>query len=148
MKNFILKILALLFLSFSCTTNSWGQAGKDEYTFYTSPSKQFLAGNDHVSEGFLAPLNDGKILLLFRLDPGIEGDHVGTNAYIAIITYDPEKDSWSKVETVGLLRKAESSPSFGGLMETKQKADILFTVMTMVLLGLNLNNQRLGLIRN
>ncbi|WP_339713174.1 sialidase family protein [Cyclobacterium amurskyense] len=124
MKNFILKILALLFLSFSCTTNSWGQAGKDEYTFYTSPSKQFLAGNDHVSEGFLAPLNDGKILLLFRLDPGIEGDHVGTNAYIAIITYDPEKDSWSKVETVYNSHQYDDRNIHGGI--TKEGRIVAF----------------------
>ena len=124
MKNFILIILALLFLSFTCTTNSWGQAGKDEYTFYTSPFKQFLAGNDHVSEGFLAPLNDGKILLLFRLDPGIEGDHVGTNAYIAKITYDPEKDGWSKVETVYNSHQYDDRNIHGGI--TKEGRIVAF----------------------
>ena len=48
----------------------------------------------------MAPLDDGRILLIFRLDPGKEGDHVGANGFIAKITYDPERDTWERVETV------------------------------------------------
>ena len=59
-----------------------------------------LFSDDHTSEGFLAPLCDGRILLVFRLDPGLAGNHVGTNAYIARMAYDPRRDAWGEVEPV------------------------------------------------
>src|SRR5665648_240696 len=117
MKNFNLIILTLI-LSFSivyCTRSHTDKPGEKEYTVYISPFKPLLFSDDHTSEGFLAPLDNGRILLIFRLDPGIEGDHVGTNGYIAKIFYDPEKDQWGKVETVYNSHQYDDRNIHGGV---------------------------------
>lgn len=62
--------------------------------------KPALFGNDHMSEGVLLPLSDGRIMLAFRRDPGVEGHHVGTGGHIAQSIYDPAADRWSKIETI------------------------------------------------
>ncbi len=75
-------------------------AANEEGTLRTTEIKPVLFSDDHTSEGFLAPLADGRIMLIFRLDPGIQGDHTGTNGHIVRMTYDPEADRWGQVETV------------------------------------------------
>ena len=79
-----------------------GNAAKaeDQPDLRVTDYQAVLFGDDHTSEGFLAPLNDGRIMLIFRLDPGLQGSHVGTNGYIARITYDPRTDQWGEVESV------------------------------------------------
>ncbi|MEX0884633.1 MAG: sialidase family protein, partial [Cyclobacteriaceae bacterium] len=74
-----------------------------------------LFSDDHTSEGFLVPLKDGKMLLIFRLDPGIEGDHVGRRGFIAKIRYDPEQDQWGKVETVYNSHQYDDRNIHGGV---------------------------------
>jgi len=117
-----MKILILIFLtlimSFSipCCTNNHAKKPKEkEWKIFVSPFKQLLSNEDHTSEGFLAPLDDGKILLLFRLDPGLDGNHVGTNGYIAKISYDPEQDKWGKVETVYNSHQYDDRNIHGGI---------------------------------
>ncbi len=62
--------------------------------------KPALFGDDHMSEGVLLPLSDGRIMLAFRRDPGREGHHVGTSGHIAQSIYDPAADTWSEIETI------------------------------------------------
>lgn len=108
----------LIFSMAACAPKRGGQADRDgynEYTLYVSPFKQLLFGDDHFSEGFLARLDDGRILLIFRLDPGKEGDHVGTNGFIAKITYDPERDTWERVDTVYNSHQYDDRNIHGGV---------------------------------
>lgn len=113
MKNLIFVTAVLIFSLFGCTDRQ----SKEEKapTLYVSPFKQLLFGDDHVSEGFLAPLDDGRILLVFRLDPGIGGNHAGTGGYIAKIAYDPEHDLWGEVETVYNSKRYDDRNIHGGI---------------------------------
>lgn len=90
-------------------------ASDEEWKMRITDFKPALFTDDHVSEGFLAPLEDGRILLLFRLDPCIEGDHVGTNGYIAKMTYDPFLDKWSEAETVYNSHRYDDRNIHGGV---------------------------------
>jgi hypothetical protein len=117
-----MKIPGLIFLTLitsfliSCSTDNNAEKRKDkEWSIYVSPVKQLLFSDDHTSEGFLAPLKNGKILLLFRLDPGLEGNHVGTNGYIAKISYDPGQDKWGTVETVYNSHQYDDRNIHGGV---------------------------------
>lgn len=97
--------IAIPFLTLSLLIMSFVSKSKEipinkEYTVYASSLKPLLIVEDHVSEGFLAPLDDGRILLIFRFDPGTKGNHVGSDGFIAKIPYNPEKDEWGKVDTV------------------------------------------------
>lgn len=66
----------------------------------SSPVREAHFGDDHMSEGVLLPREDGKLMLAFRRNPGIEGHHVGTGGHIASSIYDPNADTWSKIETL------------------------------------------------
>ncbi len=118
MKNTILIILALSFSVLCCRTIHEVhevKQDKTKYTFYVSPAKPVLFTDDHVSEGFLAPLDDGRVLLIFRFDPGIEGSHVGTGGYIAKIAYDPVSDQWGEAETVYNSHRFDDRNIHGGI---------------------------------
>ncbi len=115
MKNTILIITALSFSIICCTNKHAGIPGEKEYAIYVSPFKPVLFSDDHTSEGFLAPLDDGRILLIFRFDFGIEGNHVGADGYIAQIYYDPLKDQWSKVEPVYNSHQYDDRNIHGGI---------------------------------
>ncbi len=90
-------------------------ASDEEWRLSHTEYGQVLYGDDHTSEGFLAPLQDGRIMLLFRLDPGVEGGHVGTDGYIARITYDPGADEWGEVETVFNSHEYDDRNIHGGV---------------------------------
>jgi len=129
MNRFILiTIWLFLLLSLSCSNNrgtdKTGNTGDKEFSTCVTPFKPLLFNDDHNSEGFLAPLQNGKILLIFRIDPGIKGDHVGTDGYIAKITYDPEIDRWGKVETVYNSRQYDDRNIHGGV--TKDGRIVVF----------------------
>lgn len=113
-----MKILLLIFFTWTVSFSIPSYAKnppKKEWTVFVSPFKKLLFSDDHTSEGFLAPLDNGKVLLLFRLDPGPGGDHVGTNAYLAKISYDPEKDKWGTVETVYNSHRYDDRNVHGGI---------------------------------
>jgi hypothetical protein len=95
-----------------------------DWDLRTTPFKPLLTGKDHTSEGFLAPLEDGRMLLLFRVDPGIEGNHVGMDGYIAQISYNPETDQWGEVKTVYNSHKYDDRNVHGGV--TKDGRIVLF----------------------
>ncbi len=104
--------------------NQRESASDGEWILQMTEFKPALFSDDHVSEGFLAPLEDSRIMLLFRLDPGIEGSHVGTNGYIAKMTYDPVLDMWSEVETVYNSHRYDDRNIHGGV--TKDGRIVLF----------------------
>jgi len=88
-----------------------------KWSLHTTSFKPLLYSADHTSEGFLAPLEDGRILLIFRVDPGIEGDHTGDDGYIAKIPYNPKKDRWDEVETVYNSHQYDDRNIHGGVTE-------------------------------
>ena len=121
------RIMIILTVSLSivcCNRYHTEKPGEKEYAIYVSPFKPVLLTDDHTSEGFLAPLTNGELLLIFRLDPGVEGNHVGTNGYIAKIPYNPEKDEWGKVETIYNSHQYDDRNIHGGI--TKDGRIIIF----------------------
>jgi hypothetical protein len=117
MKNTFLSLLALCLHIVSCADHHGGGAKERESTVYVSPVRPVLFVDDHVSEGFLVPVDDGRIILIFRFDPGMEGSHVGFGGYIAQIYYDPLKDEWSEVETVYNSHQYDDRNIHGGITE-------------------------------
>jgi hypothetical protein len=116
-KLFGLMFFTLCLLSVACKESSKERTDKKIWTVYVSPYKPVICNDDHTSEGFLAPLKNGKILLIFRMDPGIKGDHVGTDGYIAKIEYDPLQDKWGQVQTVYNSHKYDDRNIHGGVTE-------------------------------
>lgn len=123
MKN-ILLILVYFILLAACNNTEKRNLKSENYFLYVSPFKSVLSDDNHTSEGFLAPLKDGNILLIFRLDPGIKGDHTGTDGYIAKIKYDPVNDKWSEVETVYNSNRYDDRNIHGGV--TKDGRIVVF----------------------
>ena len=110
-------ILAFCLSIVSCTNNHTVGTKERETVLYVSPVRPALFVDDHVSEGFLVPVDDGRVLLIFRFDPGMEGSHVGPDGYIAQISYDPVKDEWSEVETVYNSHRYDDRNIHGGITE-------------------------------
>ncbi|MCX6258354.1 MAG: T9SS type A sorting domain-containing protein [Bacteroidia bacterium] len=59
-----------------------------------------LVDQDHTAEGFMVTLSDGRIVHFFRLDPGINGDHVGNHGRIVKRTSSDDGLVWSPNEEV------------------------------------------------
>lgn len=116
MRNIFFIILVSNLVILSCADNTEIATEKD-YSVYVSPQKPLLFIDDHVSEGFLVPLDDGRMLLVFRFDPGIEGHHIGLDGYIASIYYDPGKDEWGEVNTVYNSHRYDDRNIHGGITE-------------------------------
>jgi hypothetical protein len=117
----------IIVLLFSCSGGDNYIPGKSltpEYTLDVTPFKPVLFNDDHNSEGFLAPLKNGKIVLIFRIDPGMKGDHVGTDGYIAKIYYDPATDKWGEAETVYNSHQYDDRNIHGGV--TKEGRVVAF----------------------
>ena len=60
----------------------------------TTPS-EFLVNTDHNSEARLVRCDSGRILMLWRLDPGAGGDHTGVTGYIASRYSDDGGATWT-----------------------------------------------------
>ncbi|MFP4620114.1 MAG: sialidase family protein [Bacteroidales bacterium] len=116
--KFIFFLSAVIILMTGCKDS------EKDWNLRTTPFKPLLSGADHTSEGFLVPLDDGKILLLFRVDPGIEGDHVGMDGYIAQISYNPETDQWGEVKTIYNSHQYDDRNVHGGI--TKEGRIVVF----------------------
>jgi hypothetical protein len=112
---FIAVKFITVILIFGCINDHKLNHEQERGEIYVSPFKPVLFTDDHTSEGFLAPLNDGRILLIFRLDPGESGDHVGTKGYIAKILYDPQNDKWGEIETVYNSHQYDDRNIHGGV---------------------------------
>lgn len=65
----------------------------------TLTAAESLVGSDHVSEGLILRFSS-KWVRLFRLDPGVPGDHTGNAAYIAKQESTDHGESWGSVSTV------------------------------------------------
>ncbi len=115
MQNTFVAILAFCLSIVSWTNHPTVWSKERETVLYVSPVRPALFVDDHVSEGFLVPVDDGRVLLIFRFDPGMEGSHVGLDGYIAQIYYDPVKDEWSEVETVYNSHKYDDRNIHGGI---------------------------------
>ena len=115
MQKAIIAILASCLSIVSCTVNHNRELKEKESILYVSPVRPALFADDHVSEGFLVPVDDGRVLLIFRFDPGMEGSHVGLDGYIAQISYDPVKDEWSEVEKVYNSHRYDDRNIHGGI---------------------------------
>ena len=119
MNRNLLILIALFFLLVSSTKNKKTiktlSVSDKEINTVVTPFKPLLFNEDHNSEGFLATLKDGRILLIFRVDPSIKGDHVGRNGYIAKIMYDPEMDKWGDVKTVYNSNQYDDRNIHGGI---------------------------------
>ncbi len=112
----------LVLFAFTALSGSAQTGEHPELT--TSEPSEALFGDDHMSEGVLLPMKDGRIRLVFRLDPGMEGDHVGTDAYIATSIYDPEADSWSEPESLYNSQPYDDRNIHGGV--TREGRMVLF----------------------
>jgi hypothetical protein len=106
-------ILTLLLLDTAAAFSD--RIADKEKSFRVTGFGEVLFNDDHNSEGFLAPLSNGNILHIFRLDPGIEGNHVGANGYIAQITYFPEEDRWGDLKPVYNSHKYDDRNIHGGV---------------------------------
>lgn len=78
-----------------------------------TPISESLISADHTSEGFLVPLSNGDILHIFRLDPGIAGNHVGNDGYIAKRLYS--NGVWGENETVYNSNQYDDRNVHGGI---------------------------------
>lgn len=111
--SFLLILFITLALIAACNTETADDASGR--TFRVSDIKPALYSDDHNSEGFLVQKSDGKLMLIFRRDPGSEGHHIGTNGYIAKITYDPDSDTWGEVETIYNSHRYDDRNIHGGI---------------------------------
>ncbi len=100
-----------------------------------------LFNDDHNSEGFLVPKRDGNLLLIFRLDPGMGGSHVGTGGYIAQVTYYPVEDRWGEVQEVYNSHRYDDRNIHGGI--TNDGRIVLFFRHMDIVDGRNVTAERL-----
>ncbi len=56
--------------------------------------------DDHTANGLLVQGNDGQIVLIHRVDPGPDGDHVGNGGYLVKRVWDPTTARWTERETI------------------------------------------------
>ncbi len=109
----LLSITCMVLMTLLCVGRAL--ASEAGWSLRHTEFDEALFTDDHVSEGVLLPLTDGTLLLVFRLDPGIEGDHVGTNGYIAQMPYDPATDTWRAVSTVYNSNQFDDRNIHGGV---------------------------------
>jgi hypothetical protein len=118
-RKLLLKVSVLLLAlilaagSFDC----FSSPGDPEKRFCSTEIKPALFNDDHNSEGFLVQKRDGNLMLVFRLDPGPEGNHVGTDGFIAQMTYYPDEDRWGDVEPVYNSHEYDDRNIHGGVTE-------------------------------
>lgn len=91
------SLLLILILSFSLSLS--GQSKKNQQ-FVISDIKASLVNDDHVSEGILVTVPGGCVQHYFRLDPGVNGGHIGNTSRIALRSSCDNGDTWSQPETV------------------------------------------------
>jgi hypothetical protein len=73
---------------------------KTEYIPRITEITPSLVSDDHTAEGMLVTLSSGRIIHIFRLDPGLEGNHVGNNARIVKRVSDDDGETWSSLTTI------------------------------------------------
>jgi hypothetical protein len=81
-----------------------------------TPVTGSLIAEDHTAEGFMVTLASGAIVHFFRIDPGINGDHIGNNARIVKRTTYNNGLNWSPLEEVFNDSMFDDRNVHGGLM--------------------------------
>ena len=108
------KIIILVFLNL-LSYFSFSQYTSQVEAFVTE-LKPSLVGEDHTGEGMLETLNDGSIIHIFRLDPGLAGGHIGNASRIVKrYSYD-DGASWTEPETI-YESEYDDRNVHGGLVE-------------------------------
>ena len=91
-------LIVLLFLLYACSKKSEDIIVEKKIQISTiTPS---LTNEDHVSEGVMVLLQDGRILQFYRLDSGKTGDHIGNNGKIVKRISADNGNSWGVAEIV------------------------------------------------
>ena len=68
--------------------------------FRLSAIKPSLISESHTAEGLAVTLSTGRIMHIFRQDPGIKGNHVGNTSAIYKRYSDDNADTWSEPELI------------------------------------------------
>ena len=96
-----LLLYAYMSMLFGCTkAEQEPTAPSSGSSLSLSEVRASLISDDHTAEGFMVTLNDGRIVHFFRLDPGMEGDHVGNGGRIVRRVSADNGKTWSATETV------------------------------------------------
>jgi hypothetical protein len=91
--------LLLLCTSLNCSKQAFPSSPPKGKLSVSEPQAS-LTGEDHTSEGFLITMDDGRIVHFFRLDPGVEGGHVGNQGRIVKRVSADNGKTWGAPETV------------------------------------------------
>lgn len=101
-----------------------GAAGEPAWAVEVGPIRPAHFGDDHMSEGVLLPMSDGRVRFVFRLDPGVEGHHVGNGGRLATSVYDPGDDRWGPIQTLYNSDQYDDRNIHGGV--TRQGRMVVF----------------------
>ena len=95
------KILkSFLFLLFVISHGHLYSIEKGTGVFEVSSLSNSFVGLDHAFSGILKKLSNGRIIHLFRLDPGMNGSHVGNNGCLAKRFSDDNGLTWTVPEII------------------------------------------------
>ncbi|MFH2096923.1 MAG: T9SS type A sorting domain-containing protein [Bacteroidota bacterium] len=101
MNNRTINILLIFFAMFSVVRlYADDPLKKKRYTPVVTPVVGSLVSGDHTAEGMLITLRSGRIMHIFRLDPGYEGHHIGNTGRIVKRYTDDGGMTWSLNETI------------------------------------------------
>ena len=81
-----------------------------------TPSVPSLVGNDHTFLSYVTKLKTGRILHVFRLDPGISGNHVGNGGTIVKRYSDDDGKTWTSPVTI-YKDSLDDRVSSGGVLD-------------------------------
>lgn len=98
-----MKFLVIISISFLSISNLLAQNVINKNVKYNPVISEFvpsLISEDHTAEGFLVTLSTGRIVHIFRLDPGQEGHHVGNAGRIVRRYTDDGGLTWSQNYTI------------------------------------------------
>ncbi|MCF8373034.1 MAG: T9SS type A sorting domain-containing protein [Bacteroidales bacterium] len=83
---------------FLCNEGTVSISADKQFSFI-SPSLEnldsSLCSDDHTAAGIMVTLQNGDIVHIFRLDPGLEGHHVGNNSFLAKRISTDNGQTWS-----------------------------------------------------
>jgi len=86
----------------------------DNYTI--TPSEPSYISDNHTFLSYLTKLKTGRILHVFRLDPGVMGNHVGNGGRIVKRYSDDDGKTWSNPVTI-LKDSIDDRVSSGGVLD-------------------------------
>ncbi len=78
--------------------------------YYNTEAVTSLVSDDHTAEAILIKLPNGNIMHIFRLDPGVAGDHMGNDGKLVRRTYDISTETWGSTIDVADYQWEELPP--------------------------------------